>query len=46
MVKRMTKIWACIVAILLMVSILSLNVSAISTDETEAVLSSIFRKFI
>ena len=36
MVKRMTKIWACIVAILLMVSILSLNVSAISTDETEA----------
>lgn len=36
MVKRMTKFWACIVAILLAVSILSLNVSAINTDDTIA----------
>lgn len=36
MVKRMTKVWACIVAILLMVSILPLNVNAINTDDTIA----------
>ncbi len=36
MVKRMTKVWACIVAMLLIVSVLSLNVGAINTDNTIA----------
>lgn len=36
MVKKMLKVWSCIVAMLLTVSVLSLNVCAINTDNTEA----------
>ena len=36
MVKKMLKVWSCIVAMFLIISVPSLNVCAINTDDTEA----------
>ncbi len=34
MVKQATRIWTCIVAVIVLISMLSLHVSAINTDNT------------